>query len=313
MAADWYRILRQKLTDLAAAEGFQSSDLRRVSTTDGRQQVRLPIHTGCTLEQGDQITTARVCDVSVGGVGLQQLPDGLVADEPLWLRFSPFDAAQEFSLSGRLVWQKNEAGGLAFDVDGVDLKALQHGLEDNIRHQGCWLSQYNLTGLRQFLAEQLPDYMLPSMFVLLDRIPRTAGGKRDLQALPEPQSPARKTARDVPQTAMEKQLAESWQRLLKKPQVARDDHFFELGGHSLLATKLLSEVGRELQRDIPLKAVFEHPVLWQLASYLDALPDDDPLAVTQSVMMPAEPLLDEKDLDGLSDDELDRLLDELES
>src|SRR6185369_13945570 len=108
--------------------------------------------------------------------------------------------------------------------------------------------------LRSALAEQLPDYMIPSSFVLLDEWPLTPGGKIDLKALPAPDV-ARSTGRGTPigpRTPVEQALAAIWSELLGFTSIGIRDNFFESGGHSLLATQLISRVREKFQIEIAL-------------------------------------------------------------
>jgi amino acid adenylation domain-containing protein len=119
--------------------------------------------------------------------------------------------------------------------------------------------------LRRFLQTELPDYMVPSSFVLLDRLPLTVHGKIDRAALPEPE-PLRggSGGGTPPRTPAERRMAELWREVLGLDEVALEDNFFELGGHSLLATQLVSRVRAAFGVDVPLRRLFEKPVLGDL-------------------------------------------------
>ncbi|WP_369938522.1 non-ribosomal peptide synthase/polyketide synthase [Xanthomonas tesorieronis] len=124
-------------------------------------------------------------------------------------------------------------------------------------------------GLRERLASQLPEYMVPAAFVQLQAWPLTAHGKLDRKALPAPDDSAyARRAYAAPQGEIEQRLAQLWSQLLKVEQVGRHDGFFELGGHSLLAVQLSSRVRQMLGVELPLRWVFEAPVLSQLAQRL---------------------------------------------
>ncbi|MGO1073869.1 amino acid adenylation domain-containing protein, partial [Lysobacter sp. CA199] len=123
--------------------------------------------------------------------------------------------------------------------------------------------------LRDRLASQLPEYMVPAAFVRMASWPLTAHGKLDRKALPAPDDEAyARRAYQAPQGEIEQALAQLWSQLLKVEQVGRCDGFFELGGHSLLAVQLSSRVRQTLGVELPLRWVFEAPVLWQLAQRL---------------------------------------------
>jgi amino acid adenylation domain-containing protein len=123
--------------------------------------------------------------------------------------------------------------------------------------------------LRQRLAGRVPDYMVPSAIVLLDALPLTTNGKIDRRALPDP--PARK-AHEIPSTHEEAFLSNAAAALLGVPHVGPGDHFFDLGGHSLLAIQLVARIKADLRRHVPVRRVFEHPVLRDLARVLRDAP-----------------------------------------
>jgi amino acid adenylation domain-containing protein len=121
--------------------------------------------------------------------------------------------------------------------------------------------------LRRFLAERLPDSMVPSAFVLLDRLPLTANGKLDRKALPAPGvvRQGMGAAYIAPRNALEKVLAGFYSELLGVDPVGVDDNFFDHGGHSLLVTQLASRVRKTFKLDLPLRLLFEEPTVGRLA------------------------------------------------
>jgi amino acid adenylation domain-containing protein len=123
------------------------------------------------------------------------------------------------------------------------------------------------TTLRAFLLERLPEYMLPSAFVLLDALPLTSNGKIDRKALPPPDESSLPQGADfvAPRTPTEEQLAAIWADLLGVPQVSVTENFFALGGHSLLAVRVLLRVQERFQVELPLSTLFEAPTVAELA------------------------------------------------
>jgi amino acid adenylation domain-containing protein len=124
--------------------------------------------------------------------------------------------------------------------------------------------------LRAFLAERMPEYMLPSAFVVLDTLPLTPSGKLDRRALPAPDyvQPALETTFAAPRTPIEELLAQIWGSVLSQPRVGIHDNFFALGGHSLLATQVVSRVREALQIELPLRSLFETPTIAGLAEQI---------------------------------------------
>ncbi|HKH46952.1 MAG TPA: amino acid adenylation domain-containing protein, partial [Thermoanaerobaculia bacterium] len=123
--------------------------------------------------------------------------------------------------------------------------------------------------LRRFLAESLPEFMLPSTFVTLAELPLTPSGKLDRRALPEPDKPRRDGAGYVePRSEIERSISELWRELLQIEQVGVHDNFFDLGGHSLLVLRMRGLVRRKLGRDVGLMELMKYPTIAALASHL---------------------------------------------
>ncbi|MGW7052794.1 amino acid adenylation domain-containing protein [Streptomyces sp. NPDC054887] len=118
-------------------------------------------------------------------------------------------------------------------------------------------------GLAERLAESLPPYMVPSVFVELDAIPLTANGKTDRRALPDPEGTA-EDAFIAPATVTEERIAAIWRELLGK-EASTQDSFFDLGGHSILAVRLVSRLQNEFDLDLPMRVAFESPTIARLA------------------------------------------------
>ena len=123
------------------------------------------------------------------------------------------------------------------------------------------------TELRAYLGERLPEYMIPSAFVLLERLPLTPNGKLDRQALPESDTsrPTLAASYLAPTNELERQIAQVWQDVLQLEQVGVNDNFFELGGHSLLVAQAHSRLVETLKRELPVVALFKYPTVAALA------------------------------------------------
>ncbi|HEY0735324.1 MAG TPA: amino acid adenylation domain-containing protein [Herpetosiphonaceae bacterium] len=124
--------------------------------------------------------------------------------------------------------------------------------------------------LRALLAENLPEYMVPSAFVVLDELPLTGSGKLDRRALPRPGDYAAEAEYIAPTTALERTIAEVWQAVLKVERIGIHDNFFDRGGHSLLATQVVSRLRDTLEIEIPLRALFEKPTIAGMSQRIES-------------------------------------------
>jgi amino acid adenylation domain-containing protein len=166
-----------------------------------------------------------------------------------------------------------------------------------------------VSGLRSFLGERLPDYMVPSAWVLLEALPLTPSGKIDRRELPAPGARQGK-GYVAPRTEIEERLCRMWLDVLGPPgatgfeRVGIHDSFFELGGHSLLATRVASRMREAFGADVPLRALFERPTVALLAAWVE---ENDPAAKLEEWEIGEEAAR----LAGLSDEEVLRLLEEI--
>lgn len=157
--------------------------------------------------------------------------------------------------------------------------------------------------LRDFLAEQLPQYMAPSAFVVLNALPQTPNGKLDRKALPAPDErrPELERSYRPPCTPVEKVMVGIWAEILNLQRVGIHDHFFtELGGHSLLATRLVAQVRDTFQTEVPLRRLFETPTI---AGFTETLMKDP--VECRRIEKTAELLLT---LSGVSETEAEAML-----
>ncbi|TRU26493.1 MAG: amino acid adenylation domain-containing protein [Microcystis aeruginosa Ma_SC_T_19800800_S464] len=134
----------------------------------------------------------------------------------------------------------------------------------------------NVTELRQFLKAKLPEYMIPSAFVILESLPLTPNGKIDHRALPAPEFQSQEQY-IAPRNPIEEILSSIWAKVLKVAQVGIHDNFFELGGHSLLATQLISRIREAFQVEMPLRELFVAPTIAELAQEIKWLSEGEQL------------------------------------
>jgi amino acid adenylation domain-containing protein/non-ribosomal peptide synthase protein (TIGR01720 family) len=158
--------------------------------------------------------------------------------------------------------------------------------------------------LRDYLCSKLPDYMVPSAFITLDRLPLTPSGKLDRRALPQSDGarPEFENQYVPPRTPVEEAVASIWAEVLGLDRVGVHDDFFELGGHSLLATKVISKTRYIFKIELPLQTLFERPTVENLSLAIIANEPKPGQAEKIALIL--------KKVKGMSADERDRLLEE---
>lgn len=144
--------------------------------------------------------------------------------------------------------------------------------------------------LRTHLKAVVPDYMVPTAFVLIERIPLTPNGKVDARALPAPQFGSYASwGYEPPQGDTEVRLAGIWQELLQVKRVGRLDNFFELGGHSLLAVNSLFKINQAFGAALQVADIYKNPTLQDLAACIGGSSGgDEPVDLSREARLDAE-------------------------
>ncbi len=137
--------------------------------------------------------------------------------------------------------------------------------------------EIDLNSLKDILSEQLPDYMIPTVFIQLDKMPLNRNGKIDRKSLPEPsESELRGNIEFVPpETQLQKQLAEIWKEVLDIEKIGINDNFFQLGGNSLTATQVTAKFSQKMDMVITLNTLFEKPTIAELSLLLEETDNND--------------------------------------
>jgi amino acid adenylation domain-containing protein len=151
--------------------------------------------------------------------------------------------------------------------------------------------------LQRFLRQALPDYMIPSAFVMLESMPLSATGKIDRHALPEPgrARPRLDSPFVVPSTPIEKELAEIWTEVLSLDEVGTQDNFFDLGGHSLAAARVVSRIIPSFHVDLPVQSLFETPTIEAMGAVIErSLAEPLPDATLARMLTELESLSEEE-------------------
>ncbi|MBD2103128.1 non-ribosomal peptide synthetase [Leptolyngbya sp. FACHB-261] len=148
------------------------------------------------------------------------------------------------------------------------------------------LSRAVVRQVQQQLAERVPEYMLPTEWVVLKKLPLNANGKVNRAALPRPESglTGRAGTAQGPRSELETVLVQLWAEVLGRGQVGIHDNFFALGGHSLLATQLVSRLRDALQVELPLLTLFEAPTIAQLSQEIESLKNSAVISQTPALV-----------------------------
>ncbi len=172
-------------------------------------------------------------------------------------------------------------------------------------------AKLDIAKLRAFIRKELPDYMVPSAYVTLEKFPLTLNKKIDYRALPKPSSgdKVNKTKFVKPRNEIEKNIAKIGEDLLGIDQMGIYDNFFELGGHSLLATQFISRIKESFNKEISLRALFEKPTIAELAEIIASSEidkEEESIDIEERSEKSIEDLINE--IDTLSDSEVEKLL-----
>lgn len=164
-----------------------------------------------------------------------------------------------------------------------------------------------INDLRDYLHSKVPDYMVPSAFVLMDALPLMPNGKIDRKALPEPgrERPDLETEFVAPGSPAESIVAQIWADLLGLEEISIQDNFFELGGHSIMATRLISKIRETFQVEFPLHVLFDAPTV---AGFVEQLLSD---ADNKTIIEKTADIMVQ--LDQMTDEEVEGFLEERSS
>jgi amino acid adenylation domain-containing protein len=149
--------------------------------------------------------------------------------------------------------------------------------------------------LREYLAAGLPEYMIPTSFVWMEHLPLTPNGKVDRQALPDPDYSRPATDEfTYPQNETELLLHRIWRDVLDVEPLSTTANFFVLGGHSLKAAVLIARINREFRIQLPLRSIFAHPTITQLAQCIQQLESSEWLQIRPAAPRNSYPLTSEQ-------------------
>jgi amino acid adenylation domain-containing protein len=178
---------------------------------------------------------------------------------------------------------------VVIDVEGPGGKQLVAYLVPAIEGEQAESESVLGTTLREHLKVLLPDYMVPAHLVALKRLPLTPNGKLDRKALPKLDGSLLQATYVAPQSELQRQVAQIWAEVLEVDRVGLQDSFFELGGHSLLAAQTIARINVQLGIDVPLRLIFETPMLSEFSMALES----HGLSLSEQDLFDIEKLMDE--------------------
>ena len=256
--------LRTTVKQLIDEQGVQVTDLRR-------SEPRVPLHTTCrvTFANGSTLNLATE-NISVGGMRLivdsntrYRHKYGQLVD----LQFKQPNNSESISLKARILWydMATRRIGLQFQSKPAETKILQATVSYLTRTNGL-----SVTHLRDYMKQNLLDYMVPSSFVILDAFPLTPNGKINRLGVPAPDTKRADAEYSYvpPQDELQLQLTKIWETLFETRPIGIKDDFFELGGHSLMAITLFAEIEKLTGKKLPLVTLLGAPTIEQLSERL---------------------------------------------
>lgn len=241
-------------------------DKNESESTDQRKHERVPFLSEVTIKlNGDEKTRFKTEDISPGGARLLT-----ISPIPNWQQIQQMRMAlklpvvpEQIQLDSDLIWQENGKIGIAFRDMSSEKKTLINETISRLKENQFVL----MNELRSFVKENLPDYMVPSAFVIMDRLPRTPSGKIDRKSLPEPDQERTEPggAYVEPRDEVEENLSKIWGQVLGMEKIGIHENFFELGGDSILSIQVIAQANKAGIRLTP-KQLFEQPTIAGLAS-----------------------------------------------
>ncbi len=142
--------------------------------------------------------------------------------------------------------------------------------------------------LREYLRDRLPDYMIPSYFVMLDCFPMTPNNKIDRKSLPMPEKSAYRANSDMmqPSNNVQKTVSDIWKEVLNRENIGLNENFFDLGGHSLLLAKVRSKIYKTMNIDLQIMDLFKYPTVNTLSEYLEQKQGKKTAGVNRKIKQP---------------------------
>jgi amino acid adenylation domain-containing protein len=233
---------------------------------------RIPYQTACLAEVEGETVKLRTEDISSGGVGLEEVPINFCEGQHIRLYLQLPGEQQECWLNGTVTWARSPQAGIKFHLTPMEQILLEQSMEYLLEFQGFLKSLQRIVAgnLTNYVKEILPKYMMPSRFVLLNALPRTANGKINRQAVTR-KSIKKKSKEVEVLTPTEKVISTLWGEILGCDNISIYDNFFKLGGHSLHVMQFVSRISVAMNIENLVKKLFDNPTISELAKDLEGI------------------------------------------
>ena len=260
---------------------------------------RIPYQSPCLVGfDGNRTIEVTTEDISIGGISLVGMTEILERASRVRLHLQLPENFQLLWVEGKVVWQEEPRIGIQFELTSTQHTTIQSSVDYLLEKQQLLkvLQRTVSRSLRNFLKQKLPEYMVPSNFVILKKLPLSPNGKVDRQALFSPRKLTNELPNnniesvtepvdnaDVlelerefelmpfvpPSTPVEEVLTRIWAEILGLERVGIYDNFWECGGHSLLAAQIISRIRNTLAIELSLRSLFEAPTIAELAKQIE--------------------------------------------
>ncbi len=235
--------------------------------TDRRRHLRVPFSSEIEIRMAEnKIIQSKTENLSLGGLSMILNSSSWNGNEHLQLRLNMSDLSRIIELKGKVTWHHKNRIGVRFNHLSVRQQKMVEEVFDYLLKD----NEVLINEIRGFLLAKLPDYLIPSYFMLLDKLPKTPSGKINRKALPAPKKKERTGNGEFvrAEKPVEKILAEIWKDVLKIDKIDIRDNFFELGGDSILSIQVIARAKNAGINLTPMQ-IFQYQTIEKIAAVVN--------------------------------------------